>query len=217
LRSIIIYGGTFDPLHKGHLNTAQTIQSHFHFDQFIFLPCKAPVLKNHAIATPQQRIHMLKLGLENFPPEFIVDQSEIERDSPSYMAITLDNFRHRYGPDTAITLLMGIDTFTQLPQWHEWERLLSLGHLMVIERPQANEAQIPPLLQKVLKCHETQEEHSILHHSHGSILRYNAGSFDISSSWIRKNLAEGNDLTPWLPKAVYQFIKNNRLYVWDTL
>ncbi|VEH12415.1 nicotinate-nucleotide adenylyltransferase [Legionella jordanis] len=211
MHSIIIYGGTFDPVHQGHVKTACNIQAHFHFDQFIFLPCKIPVLKRKAVATSQQRIDMLRLALKNTPSEFSIDLSEIERSGPSYMVVTLEDFRNRFGSDAAITLLLGMDAFLDLPRWHEWQKILTLANLLVINRPESGNS-LPILLENLLKKHETKDESMLLTNSHGYIVRYDAGNFNISSTFIRQQFARGETQDSYLSADVLNYILKNQLY-----
>lgn len=213
MRNLLIYGGTFDPIHNGHINTAINVQNYFNFDRFIFLPCKIPVLKNKAIATAAQRIDMINLALlqQDKDKHFALDLSEINRDSPSYMVDSLQNFRDELGDKIAITLLMGADTFNQLPHWHAWHRLLTLANILVIKRPGFNEAQTPSL-ENLLDKHETEDKNALCQQAQGVIYRYDAGSFNFSSSWIRKQFAEGKTPQGYLPEPVLQYIKQNNLY-----
>lgn len=214
LRNFIIYGGTFDPIHNGHLHTAINVQNHFNFDRFVFLPCKIPVLKNKAVATTRQRIDMIELSLadQDKDKQFAIDLSEINRNSSSYMVHSLENFRQQLGAKVAITLLMGTDSFNQLPQWHDWQQLLSLANLLVIKRSGFEE---PPadLLRSLLAKHETQEEKAICEQAQGLIYRYDAGSFNFSSSWIRQQLAASKDLESYLPARIIEYIRKNRIYL----
>ncbi|CEK10869.1 nicotinate-nucleotide adenylyltransferase [Legionella hackeliae] len=212
MRNLIIYGGTFDPVHEGHLKTANNIQNHFHFDQFIFLPCKIPVLKNKAIATPAQRIEMLELALKNQPENFTIDLSEINRESPSYMVSTLENFRQQLGENVAMTLLIGQDTFLQLPKWYQWYRLLDLANLLVIKRYGVCDTTLPEELTQLLNTHEVSNDETLLNTSCGLIYRYDAGEFNISSTWLRHELAQGKNVCEYLPKEVLSYIKKNKLY-----
>lgn len=215
MRNLLIYGGTFDPIHNGHINTAINVQNHFNFDRFVFLPCKIPLLKNDAVATAEQRIDMIELALAYRAKDkhFAIDLSEINRDSPSYMVDSLANFRHQLGNELAITLLMGADTFNQLPKWYAWQQLLTLANLLVIKRTGIDDMQTPELMKELLLKHESQDDKAIGIQAHGLIYRYDAGSYDFSSSWIRKQLAAGKNLNGYLPESVLQYIKQNNLYL----
>jgi nicotinate-nucleotide adenylyltransferase len=213
LRNYIIYGGTFDPIHNGHINTAINIQNHFNFDRFLFLPCKTPLLKRNAIATPAQRVDMIELALAHHQDKhFAIDLSEINRDSPSYMIESLQQFRTQFSEDSAITLLMGSDIFNELPQWHAWQRLLTLANLLIIKRAGFDDSQFPDLVKELLIKHETHHAKAICKQAHGLIYRYDAGSFNFSSSWIRKQFAAGKDLRGYLPESVLEYMEQNKLY-----
>lgn len=211
MHNLLLYGGTFDPVHNAHINTAINVQSVFNFDQFAFLPCKIPVLKNNAIASSQQRIDMLNLAItETKDQRFYVDLAEINRDTPSYMFDTLNYFRRQLGKKIAITVLMGIDTFYLLPQWFQWQELLNLANLLVIDR--INKNAMPILVKKLLLEHEISDPKIISTHANGFIYRFNAGQFDLSSTWIRQQLYAGKDMSAFLPRLVLDYIKSHQLY-----
>lgn len=212
MMSLLIYGGTFDPPHYGHLNTARAVQEHFHFNQFIFLPCKSPLLKNATLASAEQRVEMLKLALANYP-EFQIDLREIERSTPSFMVDTLENFRQEFGEDAAITLCVGMDAFKQLHKWHCWQKLLTLCNLLVIKRADMNLQALPNVLKTLLEDHETFTETDLHTYAFGKIYRFDAGEYPISSTWLRSQVQTGHDISPYLPENVYQYIKSQALYL----
>lgn len=209
----MIYGGTFDPIHKGHINTAINIQKHFNWDRFLFLPCKIPVLKHQALASAEQRVAMIKLALADIDNgHFDLDLSEINRKTPSYMVDTLSEFRQRLGEHLPITLIMGEDAFNQLPQWHAWEKLLTLANFLVIKRAGIDVNQRREPVKKLLRQHETQDKHALCQQAQGQIFCFDAGNFDFSSSWIRKQIAEGKNVSAYLSPAVLGYINQHHLY-----
>jgi nicotinate-nucleotide adenylyltransferase len=211
MRPTLIYGGSFDPFHLGHLNTALSVQKYYHFERFIFLPCKIPVLKNATIASSEQRVHMVQLALKPYP-QFTYDCREIERDAPSYMVDTLQSYRDELGKGGSLTLLLGMDAFLQLPKWHRWQDLLKLSHLLVINRLGIAVAQCPSLLKELLKTHETSSQQDILQKSHGHIYRFDAGHYDISSTWLRQQIKQGNAVHDYLPHEIADWVNDVRLY-----
>ena len=213
LHNVLIFGGTFDPIHQGHLLTAIAIQKHFNFEQVIFLPCKIPLLKNNATASAQQRLEMLTLAIDEQDAayHFKTDARELERKTPSYMVTTLEDLRRQWTDDRSITLLMGIDTFYQIPQWHKWQKLLTLCHLLVIDRPGVT-LEMPDEIPSLLKSHSTNDVSRIKHTRNGLILRYNAGHYDLSSCAIREKLVAGVDVSEELPPVIVDYIAQNRLY-----
>ena len=211
INHIILYGGTFDPPHLGHLRTAEAIQFGCHADRFIFLPCKTPVIKSPALATPQQRIAMLRLALEPYK-EFEVDTREITRAGPSFMLHTLESFREELGMRCAISLVIGMDAFMQLPAWHEWKGILKRCHLVVIDRQGYSEQDLSTPLKAYLSEHLTENANDLTKDASGRILRYHAGDYPISSHWLRDEIQQGHSITSYVPLTVDNYIKQQALY-----
>lgn len=208
--NLILFGGTFDPPHLGHLNTALAVQTHFGFEHFIFLPCKTPVLKKASTATCDERIHMIKLMIESFP-EFEIDLREIQRETPSFMVNTLQSFRKELGDEVSITLLLGMDAFLQLPQWHAWEKILTFCHVLVMKRAKIH-AEYGSVLKSLLTTHEVFDKTELLNHPFGKIYQYNAGKYAISSRLLRQKMKAEKDVREYLPEAVYEYIIEQKLY-----
>ena len=133
-KAIGVLGGTFDPVHFGHLRLAKCARDDFQLDEVHLLPCRVPALKPQPIATAQQRVDMLRLAIAN-EPGLVVDESELHRDGPSYTVDTLRALRVEVGPECAICLIMGMDAFLSLPAWHEWQEIIGLAHVIVMQRP----------------------------------------------------------------------------------
>ena len=132
-KPIGLFGGTFDPIHHGHLQTAERLCTDLKLTQIFFILCKQPVLKPAARATAQQRLDMLALALKNYS-QFTVDKRELTRDTPSYTIDTLKSYQQEM-PNTPLYFILGIDAFLQLPQWYQWQQLLDYCHLIIINRP----------------------------------------------------------------------------------
>lgn len=211
MHSIAIFGGTFDPVHNGHIQTSLSIQSYFHFDAYYFLPCKIPTIKAASLANSQQRIDMLELAIRNFK-EFKIDLREINRDSPSYMVESLESLRTEY-PNDSITLILGYDAFLSLPKWYQWKKLINLANLLVIDRNEYKEHLISKSLQDILQQHQSNNKMSLLTQKSGVIFLFNAGNYDISSTVIRDKVNTNKQIENKLPKEVYQYIKKNKLYL----
>ena len=209
--TILIYGGAFDPPHYGHLKTAVAIQNHLHFEKFLFLPCKTAVLKKASLATPRQRMHMLRLALQEYP-QFQIDTREIKRDSPSYMVETLISFRQEFGPSAAITLCLGTDAFLQLPHWHASDKLLTLAHLLVITRATFDMSAVSNQMKQLLTHHQQPNATALLTQPFGSIYYFDAGQYPISSSTLRHQLQTGQNTLDCMPKNVEKYIKLKNIY-----
>lgn len=193
MRNIALFGGTFDPIHNGHIQTSLRIQSTFNFDSYLFLPCKTPTMKPPAYASNQQRVEMIQLAIKPYN-EFTLDLREMNRDTPSYMVHTLTSLKEEF-PSDVITLILGYDAFLSLPKWHEWEKVVSMAQLLVMNRSSSSSKEIPDTLQNL-----------------SSVRFFDAGDYDVSSRQIREELKQGIDVASKLPKAVYDYIKAKELY-----
>jgi nicotinate-nucleotide adenylyltransferase len=210
MHTIAIFGGTFDPVHNGHLKTSLAIQKEFQFNSYRFLPCKSPVIKKPSTANTKQRIEMLRMAIQEYP-EFSIDLREIKRDSPSFMSETLESFRQEY-PEASISLILGYDAFLSLPKWHRWEQLIKLAHLLIINREYYAETPLPQDLIELIKTNKQTDKKSLASELSGIFFEYNAGDYAISSTDIRKALSPKKELQDQLPHSVYEYIKQQQLY-----
>ncbi len=206
---IAVFGGTFDPVHKGHIAVAEDLQQKIKFSQMRFIPCKQPVLKAAAHANSVQRLAMLELALADHP-DWHIDTRELDRDTPSYMIETLQSLRADL-PQSPLCLVLGMDAFNQLPKWHQWQQLLTLAHIIVIKRPQHPLDQAD-LLKNLIKQHQT-DELVLLRKLQGHILFLDLPPHDISSTRLRAAIAAGEDVGDQLPAPVWAYIKANKLYL----
>ena len=210
MHTIAIFGGTFNPIHKGHLQTSVNIQNQFKFDSYVFLPCKIPTIKPPALASNQQRIKMIELAIKHYP-SFKIDLREIERDSPSYMVETLESFRSEY-PEASINLIIGYDSFISLPRWYQWEKLISLANILIISRNEFATEATPEIMRDFLKKYQSKDKTGILNQQAGTVLLFDAGHYEISSTQIREEIKKKQDVSFQLPEEVYQYIKAEGLY-----
>jgi nicotinate-nucleotide adenylyltransferase len=210
MRTIAIFGGTFDPVHNGHIETSKNIQTTFHFNNYYFLPCKTPTMKPATTANNLQRITMLELALKQLN-DFSIDLREMNRDTPSYMVDTLTTYRTEY-KNASITLILGYDAFLSLPKWHHWEQIITLAHLLVINRNQFATTTIPEALQELLIKHKSKNKTDLQNNKAGIIYEFDAGNYLISSTEIKKELKNQLYIDEQLPIAVYQYIKEQKLY-----
>ncbi len=210
MKSVLIYGGSFDPPHLGHCKTALAVQEFFHFETVFFLPCKTPVLKKPTRAEANHRLKMLQLLL-NDHPEFKISTIELDRDTPSYMTETLRQIRDTVGQACSITLLLGMDAFLNLSQWHAYETLPTLCNLLVIQRGGVSTTTAPDPLAQLFQ-ERCLNAHDLLNHPHGKIAYFDAGDYPISSTDIRDKIRSGEDVSKDLPKAIDDYIKRHGLY-----
>lgn len=206
-----IFGGTFNPIHNGHLALAQTVRDTLHCTQIRFIPAAVPPHKETPAVTAQHRAAMVKLAIQNHP-KFVLDTCELDRQGPSYTIETLHLLHTRF-PDQARCLIMGQDSYTKLPTWHRWLELLEYCHLLVVHRADH---------EKTLALHAehegqfvdiSQAPHAFATKAHGLISFLPVTPPDISSTRIREQLSHAEDaVRDHIPPAVWQYIKENRLY-----
>jgi len=215
LSKLLIVGGTFCPPHQAHLAIVSAVTKHFAFDNVMFVPCKEPVIDKIAATPVSHRIAMLRLALKPYP-NFTIDLCEIDRDSPSYMVTTLADFRQRFGDQVSITLLIGMDNFLQLPRWHRWEDLLTLCHLLVVDRA-GIPRELSPTLRTFLAKHHATTTHNLSTTPYGTIEQYDAGQYDISSTAIRAMIQaaimSGANTDAIIAPEVREYIKEHQLFL----
>ena len=131
---VAIMGGTFDPVHNGHLRTAVEILDRFHYSVLKLIPCFQPVHKDRPSVSPQQRLEMARLAVSG-DVRLSVDSREIVREGPSYSVDTLRNVRDEIGPDESLIMVLGMDSFLSLPTWQDWQELVQYAHILVVSRP----------------------------------------------------------------------------------
>lgn len=208
-KAIGILGGTFDPIHLGHLRMALELYEALNLAKVHIIPCFRPVHRKQAIATSEQRLAMVERAIAN-EPALYADPREIKRGGPSYMIDTLTSLRQDY-PDTPLCLLIGIDTFLGFLSWHRWEEILDNAHIVIAHRPNY---QLPAtgMIAEVLQERLTQEIDDIHQHLSGAILIRPITALEISATDIRKQIAMGKNPRYLLPDAVYDYINQFGIY-----
>jgi nicotinate-nucleotide adenylyltransferase len=208
-----LFGGTFDPIHDGHLRTALELYQALNLAEVRFIPCYQPVHRKLPVATPEQRLAMVSAAIKN-EPALTVDTSEIDREGPSYMIDTVKSLHHTFSK-TPLCLIMGIDALLGFPSWHRWEEILNYVHLVVAHRPQY---QLPAngMVSDLLKERLTQESHILQESLAGYILLHPVTALEISATDIRKQVMMGQNPRFLLPEAVYQYILEHGVYTHRT-
>ncbi|MFC3033777.1 nicotinate-nucleotide adenylyltransferase [Pseudoalteromonas fenneropenaei] len=209
----VIFGGTFDPVHSGHLNMATSALSQLQAEHLYFMPCAIPVHKARPGVADAHRIAMLKLAIAEHP-EFLLDTRELERTEPSYSLLSMQEWR-KDRPTEPLVFLLGMDSFNQLHRWYHWQQLVALCHIVVYQRP--GDVFAPSAeLQAYLAAAEVTEPNQ-LHQQAGGLCYFMAGpTFDVSSSQIRALLQQGRRNELALPTAVLSYITEHQLYAGET-
>jgi nicotinate-nucleotide adenylyltransferase len=204
-----ILGGTFDPIHFGHLRPALEALEELHLAEVRLTPCRQPVHRGQPTATPEQRLAMLTLAIDN-QSGLIADQRELIRNGPSYMVDTLRSMRDEMG-DTPVCLLLGTDAFDDLIHWRCWQEIPELAHLVILRRPGAPSLR-PAALEVLIEQRQLPGIEGLTARPAGGIWLQPITQLDISATHIRQLLATGNSPRYLLPEPVLAFIRRHRLY-----
>jgi nicotinate-nucleotide adenylyltransferase len=204
-----ILGGSFDPVHFGHLRPALEVQQFLGLDEIRLVPSLVPPHRAQPHATPQRRVAMLSAAVENYPA-FKVDSREFDREGPSYTLDTLISLREEM-PAVDLCLLVGMDAFQGLTSWYRWHELIDYCHMVVLERPGV---QLPTQgeLADFIDLHQVTDANKLNKQSSGLLYFHPVSQLDISSTAIRKLLASGGDAGFLLPERVLDVVRSKDLY-----
>lgn len=205
-RLICLYGGTFDPVHYGHLKPLRELQQKLSVNSVYVLPASNPPHRSPPLANSLQREKMLQLALREFPG-FILDRRELERSGPSWTVLTLQSFRQQY-PDDSLCLVMGSDAFASLPTWYHWQEILQLAHIIVIERAGEVASSKPGWATE----YWVDDISALREKKCSSVMPVRLKGYNISATDIRQRLHDGQDIDGMLPSAVIDYIRQNELY-----
>ncbi|BAZ93393.1 nicotinic acid mononucleotide adenylyltransferase [Thiohalobacter thiocyanaticus] len=203
-----VYGGTFDPVHYGHLRTALEVQEQLDLEAMLMLPAREPPHRDPPQASPEARRDMLALALQG-QDRLVLDGRELERPGPSYMVDTLESLRAEHG-DCPLGLVLGEDAFGGLDGWDRWERLTELAHLLVMARPGGGRPAGAPA--RLLTERGVDDAARLKSRPAGLIYQIEVTSLAISATAIRAQQAAGRSSRYLLPDAVLEYLQANRLY-----
>lgn len=207
---VAVMGGTFDPIHHGHLRSALELQQLLGLSEVRLLPCHQPTHRGHPGADSQQRLTMLQLATDN-ELGLVVDPREITLDQPSYSVYTLESMRQELGRETVLCWVLGVDAFAAFTRWHQWQRILELANLIVITRPGF---ELDDNSAEYQLWQEQQIDHQMLsEHVSGKIIPVRLPSqLEISATFIRDQLKTGQSARYLLPENVLNYLESQGLY-----
>jgi nicotinate-nucleotide adenylyltransferase len=205
-----VFGGTFDPIHLGHLRTALDCVQSLDLAELRLLPLKVAVHREQPVASAALRLAMTRLGA-GAEPRFVVDDRELTRDGPSYTVDTLASLREEFGPARPLCLLVGGDAFAGFFDWHRPRAILDLAHLVVMQRPGAPMARDPALRAETGRRRADQPR-ALQQSPAGRIFFQTVTQLDISSTRIRRMLAAGMSPRYLLPDDVLALIEREQCY-----
>ena len=207
-----IFGGTFDPVHFGHIRPAVDVMQQLALDELRFIPCSVPAHRDAPVASAEQRLAMLTAALQDYP-QCKIDQRELNRKGVSYMVDTLQSFRDEESGRT-LCLIIGMDAFYGLHQWHHWQRLFELANIAVTYRPghELNVESLSPQLRAAVEQRQVNSKDSFLNKQSGAIIFMPVTQLDISATAIRNKIAKQQPITDMLPVAVNNIIQQQHIY-----
>jgi nicotinate-nucleotide adenylyltransferase len=213
-RPLGLFGGTFDPVHFGHLRLATELAEAFHLERVIFLPAGLPYHRGRsAHASNEERLTMLKLATGR-DARFDVDDRELKREGDTYTYDTLAEIRRERGPDVPLVFLTGSDAFAKVDTWHRWTELFELAHFAVAIRADDEQwfSQGPGAIPREAWPRITLNLRELLAAPAGRIMTYSMTPLAISSTALRTLAAEGASIRYLTPDPVVEFIRSHRLY-----
>lgn len=208
-RAIAVFGGTFDPIHIGHLRAAIELRERLGFDEVRLVPCHQPAHRATPAVDSMARRDMVAMAIAG-ETGLVLDERELRRDGPSYTIDTLIATRAEIGADKTLALVIGADAFAALDSWHRWRELLDFAHIVVMERPAAVLPQSGPVAE--LLAQYRGDVSALRTRTHGAIVPFALPPLWVSATALRQLLAAGNSPRYLLPDVVWDYIRERGLY-----
>ncbi len=209
MQPIGLFGGTFDPIHYGHLRTAFELWQMLRLTEVRFLPAGNPPHREQPLASAELRLRMVRAAVAG-EPAFTVDDREMRRSGVSYSVETLAELRAEY-PRRSLCLLLGMDAFLGLPHWHRWRELLELAHVVVAHRPGWKAPTQGPL-GEVMVDHGTGSIRELHEQTAGRIYVHAVTQLEISSTELRQLIVGGRDPRYLVPDEVRRILLDTQCY-----
>ena len=210
---LAIFGGTFDPVHFGHLRSAVEVRQALGVEQVKLIPVGIPAHRESPGSRPEQRLEMLRLGIAGL--DYLqVDSREIARGGTSYMMDTLESIREEVGAELSLSLVMGADAFGLIHQWYRWQELVDVAHLVVLRRPYT-ELTLNPRVRAWVNERQASAD-QLLTQPAGLICHLQLTQLDISATQIRQLVKAGQPIEYLLPAGVIDYIRQQALYAETT-
>lgn len=209
-----LFGGTFDPIHYGHLRPALALAKEVGLNNISLLPNRIPPHKPQPEATTEQRLAMLKLAISDYSL-FSIDTRELEPqliNQPSFTVDTLRAWRDQNGTQSGLAFIMGQDSLLNLPSWKEWQKLLDYCHLLICKRPGYPQTIDDSNLQVWINQHQTKDSQALHHYPNGYIYFANTPLESISATEIRLNIDNQQCCEKLLPSKVWHYIHEHGIY-----
>lgn len=209
-----LLGGTFDPIHLGHLRLAEEAREALALEQVCFIPAGNPPHRNAPAAAPQHRLAMVRIATAGHPG-YLVDDGEVTATGKSYTVLTLERLRARHGPARPLVLILGADAFLGITGWHRWTELFALAHIAVANRATHGSAWLDERNAELRAATASRIESNpatLARAPAGSIIPFEMTPLAISASLIREHLRSGRSTRYLLPDSVLDYIQLHNLY-----
>ncbi len=206
----LVFGGTFDPVHRGHIESVCGVARLLGGMDVYLVPCQVPAHRPRPAASPDARLKMLELAVGG-QDRIFVDDCELRREGISYTVDTLLGYRERLGESGSLLFLMGRDSWLTLPSWDRWEVLTDLAHLVILERPGADQ-RAPDVLREWCKSRQVEDPEELMNSSSGKVCFLSVDQIDVSASGLRHRIAEGSSIEGDVNPLVTKYIRQHNLY-----
>lgn len=209
-----LFGGTFDPVHFGHLRLAQEAAEHLGLARILWIPAGQPPHRGTPQVTSAQRLEMVRLATAG-NPLFAVDPAEVHSEAPSYTVHTLERLRTVHGERQPLVLLLGADAFAALHAWHRWQDILTLAHLAIAHRPgfPVESGNLPGVLAQAFRQRRLDNPARLADTPAGGLVTFAMTQLAVSATQIRKLLNNRSTPRYLLPDSVLDYIFTHNLYV----
>ena len=211
-----VFGGTFDPVHFGHLRLAEEAADGLDLAGVRWIPAGHPALRDSPRVPAAQRLEMVRLAIAD-NPRFALDAAEVEAERPSYTVPTLERLRQTetFGAHRSLVLLVGADVFSGLMGWHRWQSLFDLAHIAIAHRPgfPVDPDSLPAVLGGIYRERYGENPSVLAESSAGRIVNFSMTQLDISATRIRAQLSKGRSARYLMPDTLLAYIQKHHLYL----
>lgn len=207
-----ILGGTFDPIHCGHLELAQAALQQAQLQQVHFIPCNIPPHRTRPEADAQQRLQMTTFAIQN-NPNFVANDCEIRRGGLSFMVDTLHTLKQQWGEDSHLCLIMGEDSWNSLDQWSRWPEILHLSHILLWQRIQPLPPSAIMASQLAQRLTTFDAPNQLRQQAAGLVVKLALPPNPISSTAIRTRCHKHQSIHGLVPQSVENYILQHQLYI----
>lgn len=205
-----IFGGSFDPIHNGHLRAALEVQQRLALDKILVIPCQQHAFGKAFNATAAQRLKMLQLATQG-QENVVVDPRELKRTGISYTIDTLIELKVE-NPHEVYSLILGMDTLLSLPKWHQWEEILDYANIIVVNRAALNSTATTALINTPFTEYLCTNAQEFMQSKCGKIFLLNTPLLEISATYIRNEITAGKNIRYLVPEAVADYIAAEKIY-----